>query len=507
MPHPHNVRRLVFIAVVAGLLLRLPTVLAGAPRLLLSPGDHPDEPTVCTVVTDFPFNYFDNHNFVYGTAWQYMIGLLLVPVKLIHLAWMSNEWQSEDSYYHLAAVVARLASVAAGTVAIYLTWLLGRRLFGRVAGATAAALLSVSLYHCNNSAFATLDVPMSCLLVLLFLVTIRAVEVRTPAAWAVCGAVAGFLMGTKVVAVFFALVPLFVIAVKWIEERRDPAYIRAAAVYVGVASAVLFVTTPHMFVHPVDFWRYILTQKRGWYDPAQTSLLARASQALRGTQTAIGAPLIIAFLGGAVLSLRRKPAIPAVALLLLAIYYLFWGGFLVPRYVIAISPLFCLFAGLFLATLIESHLVSVRIAGIGLLAAALALSAYQCVAGIVMRLDDTRPRAAAYIARTTPAGTTVGVLATSAPGHRFSWRYPVIDYRKYDQTAAVQRPALLVVTSYDVEDIEHERAGPNPGVRDLYEALFHSGHSGYRLVADFAPASRVPIEFPPPEIWIYRLQK
>ena len=64
--------------------------------------------------------------------------------------------------------------MAAGTLAIYLTWRLAARWFGRTAGIVAAALLAVSLYHCSNSAFASLDVPMSCLLLLLFLAVTRA---------------------------------------------------------------------------------------------------------------------------------------------------------------------------------------------------------------------------------------------------------------------------------------------------------------------------------------------
>ena len=497
------------VAVVAGFLLRIPTVLTGAPRLLLAPGINPDEPTVVSIINDFPFNYLTNRSYVYGTAWQYMIGVLLLPVKFARFLFASGDWQSEDAYYHLASVVARLFSVAAGTLAIYLTWRLGARLFGRPAGAIAAALLAVSLYHCNNSAFATLDVPMSLLLVLLFLATIRAMDDPRLSAWAVCGAVAGVLMGTKVVAVFFALVPLVAIAL--VRSRTRSQTFRAMAVYIAVASVVLFITTPHMFFHPGEFLTYIAGQKRWVYDPQQqVSFFARELPALLHTNEAVGIPLILAFLGGAALSFRRRSAVAVVALLLIAGYYAFWGGFLGSRYVIAIAPLFCIFAGLFYASLVESPFTAVRVTGIALLGAALAVSAYQCVAGIDMRLNDTRPRAAAYIASTIPAGTSIGFLSLYGPGKRFTWRNPIIDFRKYRQTGALDRPSVLILTSYDVDDIEHPTASwrvPSPQLRAFYDAVVHSNRSGYRLVADFVPPHRTPIEFPPPEIRMYRLER
>ncbi|HEX7191341.1 MAG TPA: glycosyltransferase family 39 protein, partial [Thermoanaerobaculia bacterium] len=441
---------------------------------------------------------------VYGTAWQYLIGLLLLPAKFVKTFLATASWQANDAYYVFVVVVTRLFSVAAGTLAIYLTWRLAARLFGRSAGVIAAALLAVSLYHCSNSAFATLDVPMSCLLLLLFLAAARS-------AWAICGVIAGVLMGMKVVAIIFAAAPLLLIAVQWIESRKEPgagaAHLRAAGVYAGVASVVLLVTTPHMFFHPVEFWTYLARVKRGWYDPAQDASLGIRSQgALWNIQMAVGTPLIVAFLGGALLSLRKPSAIKMIALAAIAIYFAFWGGFLVPRYVIVVAPLLCVFAAFFYATLLEASLPAVRIAAIAVLAAVLAVCLSDCLAAVDMRLRDTRPRAAAYIAGAIPPGESIGIVSLYGPARKLAWRYPVIDFRRYRQLSALDQPSYLLLTSYDAEDLERTRGSskpPPPRLLALYDEL-RSNRSNYRLMAEFVPAHQVPIEFPPPDIRVYR---
>jgi hypothetical protein len=487
----------VLLAAGVGLVLRSATLLWGLPHLVLVSGYHADEPTVCSIIYDFPAVYFENRNYVYGTAWQYAIGLLLLPAKFVKTFVTTPDWRANDTYYVFVAVVARVLSVAVGTLAIYLTWRLAARWYGRTAGIIAAALLAVSLYHCSNSAFATLDVPMSCLVLLLFLAAERS-------AWAVCGAIAGVLMGMKVVAIIFAAAPLLLIAVLPARAAR----LRAAGVYIGVASVVLFVSTPQMFVHPLEFLNYLASVKSGWYDPAQrVSFGARAWGELWNLRMAAGIPLIVAFLGGAVLSLLRRRTIPMIALATLALYFAFWRGFLVPRYVVAIAPLLCIFAAFFYAALLESSLRVIRVVTAAVLAVVLAVCFYDCAAAIDMRLHDTRPRAAAYIAREIPPGESIGVVSLYGPAQRLGWRYPVIDFRRYRQRSALDRPTFLLLTSYDAEDFERTRRSPHPPPPRLiafYDQLGHPDRSGYRLVAEFAAAHPVPIEFPPPDIRIYR---
>ena len=490
-----SARRLVIVAVVGGFLLRIPTILWGLPRLFFVHGYHPDEPILFASIYDFPSNYLVNRTYDFGTAWTYMIGLLLFPLK---------SWLRDAAYYRLVTLTARSFSVAAGTLAVYLTWRLGERLFGRRAGVIAAALLSVSLYHCSDSAFAKLDVPMSCLLLLLLLATMHAVDAGRLSAWALCGLVAGVLMGTKVVAVIFALAPLVVIAVV-----VRPQTFRAMALYMAVASVVLFVSTPHMFVHAGDFWKFMQWQKTQWYDAYQAPpLLERLRAALGNIQIATGPLLIVAFLGGAVLSLRRMTVVAAAALFVIVLYYAFWGGFLVPRYVIATVPVLCLFAGVFYAALLDSPHMAIRGGGVALLAVALALSLYDCGAGIAMRLNDTRPRAERFIAA-LPPGTSIAIGSVHDMKWRlFDWREPFVDFRKHHLLSVLDRPSFIVLTSLDAEEIERARRAPkrdSPPLLAFYDEL-HSTHSAYRLIAGFRTPQRVPIEFPPPEIWIYQLR-
>jgi hypothetical protein len=277
---------------------------------------------------------------------------------------------------------------------------------------------------------------------------------------------------------------------------------------VGVASVVLAVTTPHMFLHPSEFATYMASVKSGWYDPAQSlSFSTRAGGAIGNAQMAVGTPLIVAFLGGAVLLLRRPSALSTIALAAMAFYCAFWGGFLVPRYVIAITPLACVFAAFFYAALLESSLRAVRVLAAAVLAIVLGVCFYACAAAVDMRLHDTRPRAAAYIARAIPPGASVGFVSLYGPGQRLGWRYPAVDFRRYRQLAALDRPSFLLLTSYDAEDFERTRRSshpPPPRLLAFYGELPDSNRSGYRLVAEFPAVHPVPIEFPPPDIRIYR---
>ena len=93
----------------------------------------------------------------------------------------------------------------------------------------------------------------------------------------------------------------------------------------------------------------------------------------------------------------------------------------------------------------------------------------------------------------------------------------------------LDRPSIVVVSSYDLEEIEpalrspkllsgyrwdpryrrewYAASPPSPALLQFYDRLLHSNGSGYRLVADYAIPQRVAIEFPPPEIRIYRREK
>src|SRR6185369_5026690 len=117
-----------------------------------------------------------------------------------------------DVYLLGVWIVSRCVSVLLGTWSVYLTYRFTARLFDPTAGLVAAAFLSVSFYHCLHSPLAALDVPLSFLLLVNCLLALRAIETDRVRDFAWLGIASGFLLGTKIVAVVFFLVPLLLIA-------------------------------------------------------------------------------------------------------------------------------------------------------------------------------------------------------------------------------------------------------------------------------------------------------
>lgn len=209
------------------------------------------------------------------------------------------------------------------------------------------------------------------------------------------------------------------------------------------------------------------------------------------------------------------------------LHYLFWRGGLSRRFIIPLAPVFCILAARGCAALLDSGRKPLRLAGAAALAVALAHSAWLCVAGRLMRRDDPRTRAARFLSSTFPHGTRIGMGMTSKILFTTnSWTLPHLDERAYGVSSMLSLPPVLALSSADFEPIEQAlrspkllpgyrwdprhnadwflSAPPSPDVFLLYDEILHRP-TAYRLAAVFKTPLLAPIEFPPPEIRIYRL--
>ena len=99
---------------------------------------------------------------------------------------------------------ARAVTAGFGVLAVWLTYLLGARLYGRAAGLAAAGLLAVMPYHVLVSRQVLLDGPMTCFGVLSLYCVVRAVD-DAPRRWiAAAGAALGLAALSKETAVVLA---------------------------------------------------------------------------------------------------------------------------------------------------------------------------------------------------------------------------------------------------------------------------------------------------------------
>jgi len=125
----------------------------------------------------------------------------------------------------------RLVGAAVGVVGLFVTWRLGRRLGGALAGLIALLLLAACPLYYGHMFMNAKDAPFAVAMVIALFAIVRALQEYprpTPATVAICGVGVGLAIGSRVMggfALFNALLPLlFIIAVKWRETGRKAAF-------------------------------------------------------------------------------------------------------------------------------------------------------------------------------------------------------------------------------------------------------------------------------------------
>jgi hypothetical protein len=248
----------------------------------------------------------------------------------------------------------------------------------------------------------------------------------------------------------------------------------------------------------------------------------------RETVAALGGGVALLALLGMLIpgkaNLRYKLALIAFVVL----YTGFWRWFLKGRYVIAVAPILCLFAAHLCVRLLDSRWRMPKWIGGGAVAVVFLTSLSSVLSAIHLRLNDTRPPAARYLLENIPAGTTVGIAGVSEkyPWKTHRWRYPRVDFTRFKAVDFLQEPDILILSSYDYQPVLHTLesgrlgsgyvldeayhrewyrfAAPSPGIFEFYDRLLNQNDGRYVLFKSFSTEVKVPLEFPPPEIRIYR---
>jgi hypothetical protein len=506
-----------------GFLLRLITIQWGVPIDSFSGYYHADEAKTWISTVGFPQCYLSSKMFLYGTAIQYGVGVLLLPVKLVMVGILSKPFE----YCRVAVLFFRFCNLMMGMGAIYLAYLLARRLFDRRVGLICAAFLSVSLYHCLSSALTTLDVPMSFLVLLLLHQLLRAQEAPSLRSYLVFGLVAGILLATKITGGLFLACGLCYLVVAELlsgaERRLSPAkQLGLAFLSAVVAGFVLILTTPQIALDLSGYLEFMAQQKLNWYDRVSEGTGVMMHWA---TARAVGWPVEIAAALGLVPFLRSRPRGWLPVALFIVANYAFWQSYLMPRFVIPVAPLLCILAAVLWGTLLGHRRAPARyLGGLGV-ALTIGASLLACCTGAAHRLFDTRTAAAHYIADAVPRGATIGIALdhNKEAGHHF-WRYPRLVSPDHRENSFLERPEYLIVTSFELETMVPALQSPalRPGYRwdpsqingwYLHEPpapeifrFFDELLSGstYVPLFNFEPVIRLESDFAPPTIHLYR---
>jgi hypothetical protein len=377
---------------------------------------------------------------------------------------------------------------------------------------------------------------MGFMLIINLLLCFRIIEKNRPWDYILFGVASGLLLGIKIVGGLFFVIPVLMIGgtfyIKKLEGQRKEiefyCQIRWLIASLFLAFLVFVLFHPHIFLDLGKYLAFYMREKRDWLDRTEVSILQMLYIWGERSVVALGLPLAVFALIGTFIPEKGSLRFKGPIIIFLFLYYLFFRSAFNARYVISIAPLLCIFGAKLYWSLLSHENKSVKIIGVITISITLCYSFYITSSGIILRLTDSRPLAARYIDRTVEEGSSIGIgyVSEEYSWRHFPWWYPRIDYSKFKEVDFLNEPEVLIISSYAFSQIQetlvsgklsneyvlpekHQRewyrySAPSPSIFELYDQLLNKGNSNYVLEKSFMCKVNVPIEFPPPEIRIYR---
>ena len=356
-----------------------------------------------------------------GTTTLYLVMLVEVGVVLIGL--LLGQWSGVNEFATavyadpgLVFIPARVCMALIGVGCVWLTYVAGRKLYGRSAGLLAAALLALNGLHIAWSQVVRTDIQASLFMMACLFFAARASNNGRLRDFLLGGAMVGLAAATKWPAASIA-VALIGAAASLIRHGQPVAATVRKLVLGGTASiAALLTVSPFLILD----WRTATADMLAEGKPAHlghtgngplANLLWYLDGQVIGTMGWIG---LVAIVIGLVVTLRsptpaRWTLVPAALafLVLLAAQNLIWS-----RWILPLLPMLALLAAAGGVAVIRAIKSRVRNSARGsvrpVIAAALLFpSAAGAWGAMNERANDTRDQAAAWAVQNFPAGSTV----------------------------------------------------------------------------------------------------
>jgi hypothetical protein len=546
MPHLKTFyaqQRILTWTVLVALVLRLAAVPWGMGLGPVEGFYHPDESKVWSSTFDFPRHFFSNPNLIYGTTLQYSIAVVLIPFRFL---WNEiSPLSTELSQIQFVIIGSRIVSCCLGAGCVGMAYRLGQQLGGKQTGMIAASLLSVSFYHCLNSALTTLDVAMSFFAISFIVLIWQAAQTGTRCDFILSGLAAGYLLGGKLSGVIFLIVPV-VLTRELFRWRRNPVALQNAATQYpcismgewcrglalcgGIASLILLISMPHIFLHIRAYLHFMGAQQHLWFDRSDHSLTGVLQRWNFALWTALGSLTYgLALIGLLLASLRVPERVRPLHYSLAAVlagHIFFWRGYVPARFIIVLAPLLSVYAAYGVSCLLQSTSRWRRGLGAVLLVATMIEGLLMCLAGLYDRYYDTRTECAAFLIHTLQPTDRVALMQrTEKDFQKHAWRYPRVAEMKFQQVSILDSPDLILTSSFVTDMVQkalnsselpdsyvwpQERAAfwpqylvPRPEELRFAHQLFQ-GTAGYELIHTWRPTSLGGPEFGSPELKLYR---
>ncbi len=417
---------------------------------------HPDEPKILNGAYNFPYHILSNTDLCYPTFYHYFLGTFSLPVKLI---FKISGWSSE-AYILFITIFSRFISIVLGLGSIFLTFVLAKKLYNEKVGLLSALFISLSLYHVQNSSWATLDVANSFFLVLTIYFAYKMYGDPIRKFYLLTGASLGILIGTKYngfVVVIFILILHYYRTLK--SERKISDILQASFsknlwMLFLFAGIVFLLTTPTIILKPAAFTDSISELLNRGPGRKYSFIFDYSifTSVIKNFVVVTDPFLTILMILGLIIPFRKywDREIPMITIVI--IFSIFFGA-LSSRQLIAVLPLTSILSAQGVFYLYKRINFIHKPVWVSFLILWIIFALVYNSAGIVLRNNDTRTKAAYYIKKNISMGSTIG--ATSIGNYkRWNWMFPKIDEEKYKVIDALKKPEFIILTSYDFVKME-----------------------------------------------------
>ena len=252
-----------------GATITLIAILAGAAVIRLWGLDwglpfpyHPDEGSILFHSLGFGTGDLNPHWFRWPSLMMYVMygsyGALYVTGKLAGLysapADLVRHYVSDLSWFWY---MGRALSAAAGVATVWVTYVFGRRSYGKAVGLTAAAILAVTFLHVRDSHYATPDVVSTLLATLSLLAALTAVSRGRAGRLILAALLAGLAASAKYPAGIAAVGTLVGLVLLW--RRGRVGIIQTLVILLAVPVGFL-IGTPYALFARDEFMRDVVRQ-------------------------------------------------------------------------------------------------------------------------------------------------------------------------------------------------------------------------------------------------------
>ena len=257
----HGKLKRIFLAVILiAFALRIWGIWFGFPYLYQS--DEPNEVlrALRLGMGDFDFSRTAKGGYFYLLFVEY--GIFFVVLKLFNVV----KGVLDFAYFFVREpwpfyLIGRVTTAVLGTLTVVFTYRLGTRTYGKVVGLAAAGFLAVDQLHVRYSHYATVDVPMTLLVVISILFACRILEDGKRKNYILAGLFTGLAAMTKLPG---GLVVLPVFLAHCFTVKREGGGLRAfflekrLFLYGAVAALVFLAGNPGFLVHIADNLKGVL---------------------------------------------------------------------------------------------------------------------------------------------------------------------------------------------------------------------------------------------------------